>query len=82
MGIKMSPGNFPVVCDGYEKYEEVEVDRLAIMQNQRNNTIFFKWLPVSNFVFYFCENCHVLSLCDSVHFVLYTCLSYFAFCSS
>ena len=29
MGIKMSPGNFPVVCDGYVKYEEVEVDRLA-----------------------------------------------------
>ena len=27
----------PTVCDGYVKYEEAEVDRLAIMQNARNN---------------------------------------------
>ena len=29
MGIKMSPEQFPVVCDGYVKYEEAEVDRLV-----------------------------------------------------
>ena len=28
---------FPVVCDGYVKYEEAEVDRSAIMQDFRNN---------------------------------------------
>ena len=29
MGIKMSPNNFPVVCDGDVKYKEAEVDRLV-----------------------------------------------------
>ena len=30
MGMKMSPkNNSSVVCDGYGKYEEAEVDRLA-----------------------------------------------------
>ena len=29
MGIKMSPENSPVVCDGNVKYEEAEVDRLV-----------------------------------------------------
>ena len=33
MGIEMSPENSPVACDGNLKYEEAEVDRLAIMQN-------------------------------------------------
>ena len=33
MGIK----NFPVVCDGYVKYEEGEVHRSAIMQDFRDN---------------------------------------------
>ena len=37
MGIKMSSENFPVACDSYVKYEEAEVDRLAIMQDYRNN---------------------------------------------
>ena len=29
--------NSPVVCDGYVKYEEAEVDRSAIMQDFRDN---------------------------------------------
>ena len=29
--------NFPVVCDGYVKYEEAEVNRSAIMQDFRDN---------------------------------------------
>ena len=37
MGINMSPENYPVVCDGYVKYEEAEVDRLAINFFYRNN---------------------------------------------
>ena len=36
MGIKILPEKSPVVCDGYVKYEEVEVARIAIMQNNRN----------------------------------------------
>ena len=41
MGIKMSPKNPPVVCDGYVKYEEAEVHRSAIMQDFRDNDNFF-----------------------------------------
>ena len=37
MGIKMSAENLPVVSDGYVKYMEAEFDRLAIMQDSRNN---------------------------------------------
>ena len=33
----MSPENSPVICDGYVKYADAEVDRLAIMQDFRNN---------------------------------------------
>ena len=33
----MSPENSPVVCDGYVKYEEAEVDRLAVMKYYINN---------------------------------------------
>ena len=29
--------NSPVVCDGFVKYEEAEVDRSAIMRNFRDN---------------------------------------------
>ena len=29
MGIKNKQNNSPVVCDGYVKYEEAEVDRLV-----------------------------------------------------
>ena len=35
--VKVSPKNYPVVCDGYVKYEAAEVDRLAIMQDFRDN---------------------------------------------
>ena len=41
MGIKMSPKNPPVVCGGYVKYEQAEVHRSAIMQDFRDNEIFF-----------------------------------------
>ena len=33
---KISPENSPVICDGYVKYEEVEVDRSVIMLDYRN----------------------------------------------
>ena len=39
MGIKMSPEYSPVVLDGYVKYEEAEVDILAILRNYRHNEI-------------------------------------------
>ena len=29
--------NSPVVCDGYVKYEEAEVDKSVFMQDFRNN---------------------------------------------
>ena len=35
----MSPENSPVVLDGYVKYEEAEVDILAILRNYRHNEI-------------------------------------------
>ena len=54
--------NYPVVCDGYVKYEAAEVHRSAIMQdflyNEENK---FKMAGI----------CHVLSLCEPLHFVLY-----------
>ena len=35
MWIKISQEKYPVVCDGYVKYEEAEVDRLvAILKNK------------------------------------------------
>ena len=33
MGMKMPPKIFPVKCDGYVKYAEAVVDRLATMQD-------------------------------------------------
>ena len=36
MGIKVSPKQFPVVCDGYVKYEEAEVDRLVAILKTNN----------------------------------------------
>ena len=33
----MTPEIPPMVCDGYVKYEEAEVDKSAIMQDFRNN---------------------------------------------
>ena len=36
MGIKISPKNSPVVCDGYVKYEEAEVDRLVAILKTNN----------------------------------------------
>ena len=37
MGIKVSPKQFPVVCDGYVKYEKTEVDRLVAILKTNNN---------------------------------------------
>ena len=36
MGIKISPKQFPVVCDGFVKYEEAEVDRLVAVLKTNN----------------------------------------------
>ena len=36
MGIKVSPKQFPVVCDGYVKYEDAEVDRLVAILKTNN----------------------------------------------
>ena len=35
-GSKCHQNNFPVICDGYVKYEGAEVDRSAIMPVFRN----------------------------------------------
>ena len=37
MGIKMSQKKPPVVCDGYVKYEEAEVDRLVAILKTNNS---------------------------------------------
>ena len=34
MGTKCHQNNSPVVCGGYVKYEEVEVDRLVDLENK------------------------------------------------
>ena len=68
-----------MVSDGYVKYEEVEVDRSAIMQDYRDDDIlFFKWPTGSHLGFYFVI-CHGLSLCETLHFVLYSWSIHFAF---
>ena len=36
MGIEMSPKQLLVVCDGYVKYEEAEVDRLVAFLKTNN----------------------------------------------
>ena len=36
MGIKISLNHYPVVCDGYVKYEEAEVDRLVAILKTNN----------------------------------------------
>ena len=36
MGIKMHQNNSPVVCDGYVKYKEAEVDRLVAILRTNN----------------------------------------------
>ena len=38
-----------------------------------------KWLTGGHFGFYNCKICHGLSLCETLHFVLYSWSSYFAF---
>ena len=55
------------------------VAALPIMQDFRDNEKKrFKWPPVGHLRFYFCELCHGLSLCETLHFVLYSRSSYFA----
>ena len=66
----MSQENSTVVCGHHVKYEEAEVHRLAIMQDYRNNEKNRYYLS-TKFV--------GLSLCDTLHFVLYSWSSYFAF---
>ena len=53
MGIKNFTTNSPVVCDGYVKYEEAEVDRSAIMQDfQDDEKKKNKWTTGGHFGFY------------------------------
>ena len=40
-----------------------------------------KWPTGGHFGFYKCEICHGLSVCETLHFVLYSWSSYFAFFS-
>ena len=67
MGIKMSQKKPTVVCDGYVKYWEAEVDRLIIMQNIRDN----EKNPIENerqsghFGFYIFDIWHWLSLSET-----------------
>ena len=61
-----------MLSDGYEKYEEAEVHRSAIMQDFRDNeNKKLKWPIGGNFGFYNCEICHGLALCETLHFALY-----------
>ena len=73
MGDQNVTKNFLVVCDGYVKYEEAEVDRSAIMQDFRDNeekTIkMADWRP---FWILLVRNFHELSLCETLAFVLYS----------
>ena len=59
-----------MLSDGYVKYEEAEVHRSAIMQDFRDNL---------KLGLYNCKICHGLSLCETLHSVLYSWSSYFAF---
>ena len=69
-----------VLSDGYVKYEEAEVHRSAIMQDFRDKEKKkIKWPTGGLFGFYNCEICHGLSLCETLHFPLYSWSSYFAF---
>ena len=50
------------------------------MQDFKNNEKKkVKWVTGSHVGFYKCEICHGLSLCETLHFVLYLWSSYFAF---
>ena len=63
-----------VLSDGYGKYEETEVYRLAIMQDfrdiEKKKLNGRQWPTSGHFGFYNCEICHGLSLCETLHFVL------------
>ena len=61
-----------MVSDGYVKCEEAEVHRSDIMQDFRDNEKKkLKWPTGDHFGFFNCEICHELSLCETLHFVLY-----------
>ena len=68
MGIKMTQKSH-VVCDGYVKYEEAEVDRSAIMQNGRQ-TIILDFISAKYVISYPCV--------ESLDLVSYTWSRYFA----
>ena len=80
MGIKMSQKNPPVVYDGYVKYEEAEIHRSANMQDFRDSEKNLADWQV--FWIFSCESCHGLSLCETLHFVVYSWSSHFAFLES
>ena len=69
-----------MLSGGYVKYEEAEVHRSAIIQNFRDNENKKLKRPTGgHFGFYNCEICHGLSLCETLHLVLYSWSSYLTF---
>ena len=72
-----SPGVIRWLCE-VQWYEEAEVHRSAIMQDFRDNEKkkMADWRPCRLLLV---RNCHGLSLCETLHFVLYSWSSYFAF---
>ena len=65
-----------VVYDGYVKYEEAEFHGSAIMIVFQNSEKMADWQP---FWIFRREISHGLSLCETLHFVLYSWSSHFAF---
>ena len=76
-----------MIYNDYVKYEEPEIHRFAIMQdfrdngkkNEKINKILKKIADWRPFWIFYCEICHGLSLCETLHFVLYSLSSHFAF---
>ena len=83
MGIKMStkiPWCYLMAMWSMRKQKFIDRGGSAIMQDFRDNKKKkIIWPTGGHFVFYNCEVCHGLSLCETIHFVLYSWPSYFAF---
>ena len=70
-----------LVIKGLNIWEsKCHIDRSGSMQDFRDNQT--KWQTSGHFGFYLCEFCHGLSLCETLHFVIYSWSSFFAFSSS
>ena len=70
-----------MIYDGYVKYEEAEIHRPAIMQDFRNVKKKKKKKQTSSHFEFFSVKfvIHGSSLCETLHFVLYSWSSHFAF---